>query len=102
MIADTSKAGDGRLPWWGGWWVPGFPVVNHGLRVIDPSCIRLNLLKVNNLSKEPRVLSGVVPCFFGSLDQGKNSIEIYKSILCNELRFSEIGKLIARRLHLPP
>lgn len=61
-------------------------VVNQGLRIFDPSCIRLNPLKVNNLSKESMALSCFVLRFFGSWEQGKNGIGIYKSILCNELR----------------
>lgn len=85
MIADTSYAGDGRLPWWGGWWVGDLFVVNQGLRNFDPSCIRLNPLKVNNLHQGFKVLSSIVLCFLVSWNHGKSGIGIYKRLLCNEL-----------------
>jgi hypothetical protein len=61
-------------------------VVNQALRVFDPSCIRLNPLKVNNLHQGFKVLSSIVQSFFESWKPWKSGIGIYKSLMCNGLR----------------
>jgi hypothetical protein len=85
-------------------WVVGVDlfVVNQGLRIFDPSCIRLNPLKVNNLSKESMALSSIVQSFFESWGQWKSGIGIYKSLMHNALRILELGPVIASNLHLTP
>lgn len=79
-----------------------FFVVNQGLRIFDPSCIRLNPLKVNNLHQGFKVLSSIVTGFSGMWERRKNGSWIYKAIMHNALRILELGRIIARRLHLTP
>ena len=73
LIVATGEAGDGRAPWWGGWWVGDLFVVNQGLRVFDPHAYLFISLCV--------MIIGMSLIFYPALSRAFFRLAVFKQIL---------------------